>query len=238
MIMKGTRAIQMFLGLMLLFVLYWTGLTFNLYSLNWLLEHFFNYFIIIIIILFQDQVREALANLGLGRSFYQKSLIESEHNIEEIIEALKVFQEEGIGALIVIERNNGLLNYIKSGTEIYSKINFDLFYSIFFPKSPLHDGAVIISQNKIASAGSFLPLSKKVDIDRKLGTRHRAALGITEVSDAVALVVSEERKEIKVFVGGEEKVCESLSMLRGMLRELYTKERSDFYHTQKKGQEN
>lgn len=223
-IIKGTRAVQVLIGLFFLFALYWVGLNFKLYSLNWLLEHFFNYFIIILVILFQDQIRDALANIGVGRSFYQKSPRESEQMIEEIVEVYKLFKKQKVGALVVIERNNGLLNYIRSGTMMESDIHLDLLYAIFQSKSPLHDGAVIISNNKIAAAGCFLPLSKSLDIDRKFGTRHRAALGISEVSDAIAISASEETGAINIFVGGEKILCSNSKELRHLLRQLHYQE--------------
>lgn len=223
-IIKGTRAVQVLIGLFFLFGLYWVGLNFKLYSLNWLLEHFFDYFIVILVVLFQDQLRDALANIGVGRSFYQKSPREYEQMIEEIVEAYKLFKKQKIGALVVIERNNGLLNYIRSGSLMDSEIHLDLLYAIFQSKSPLHDGAIIISNNKIAAAGCFLPLSKSLDIDRKFGTRHRAALGISEVSDAIAISASEETGAINIFVGGEKIPCDNSNELRHLLRQLHFQE--------------
>lgn len=228
MIVHGTRALQMLVGIGMLFILFWVGLTFKLYSLNWILAHFFDSFFIIAVVLFQDQIRAALATVGSKRSligFLTKK--ESDFDFEEVIEACGAMSREKIGALIVLERTNGLLNYMKTGTRLDSKVHSDVIYAIFQSSSPLHDGAIVISSGKIAAAGCFLPLSKNVEIDRHLGTRHRAALGITEVTDAITLTVSEESGNINLSVGGKFYLCDSESKLRYYLKQLWLNDKLD-----------
>ncbi|MBD64299.1 MAG: TIGR00159 family protein [Halobacteriovoraceae bacterium] len=229
-IIQGTRAVQVLVGTAAIATLYWFSLSMELYSLNWLLQHFFDYFFVIVIILFQEQIRSALAIFGNAGVFTRKKNQYYDTQIEEMISACMALRREKTGALIVIERNHGLLNYSATGTRMDSKIHSDLLYTIFQPSSPLHDGAVIIYQNRIQSAGCFLPLSKNIDLDRHIGTRHRAALGISEVSDALVLVVSEESGKISLCINGRFIHCEDESTLRAQLRmHLYSaKEREAF----------
>jgi diadenylate cyclase len=228
-IVRGTKAVQMMVGLGVLFILFWLGVTFKLYSLNWVLAHFFDSFFIIVIVLFQDQFRSALASFGTQqRNIF--SLFKSSNDelaIDEIIEACSALSAEKIGAIIVIERNNGLLNYINTGSRIDSRIHSDLIYSIFESSSSLHDGAIIIRRGKIASAGSFLPLSKNFDIERHLGTRHRAALGLSELTDAIVVVVSEETGKINLCIEGIFYNCRTDKDLGQYLRHLWSNEKLD-----------
>jgi diadenylate cyclase len=199
---QGTRAVQMLFGILTLGTLYWLSLTYELYSLNWILNHFFDYFFIVLIIIFQDQIRNALVSFGDTRLFEKKKKDTYEQQVEEVLTACHALSRERTGALIVFEKNLGLLNYRLSGTTIDANIHSDLLYALFQTNSPLHDGAIILHEEKIAAAGCFLPLSKNIEIDKHLGTRHRAALGISEVSDAVVLVVSEETGRISYCYGG------------------------------------
>lgn len=201
-IIQGTRAVQMMLGVVALGALYWASLTYELYSLHWLLSHFFNYFFVILIIIFQEQIRSALVSLGETRLFGRKRGVVYDQDIEEVINAALALSREKTGALMVFERNHGLLNYTATGTRLESRIHSDILYSMFQSNSPLHDGAIILYQGRIQAAGCFLPLSKSVEVDRHLGTRHRAALGITEVSDAVVVIVSEETGRINICSDG------------------------------------
>jgi diadenylate cyclase len=197
-IVQGTRAIQMLIGLAGLIALFGFSLRYELYSLNWLLDQFFEYSIIILMILFQDSIRSGLVSLGGAKLFRSGMSDTNTEIIEEVVEACGALSRERTGAIIIFEKRNGLLNYVNTGTKLDCKIHSDIIYSIFQTKSPLHDGAIIIFENRIQAAGCFLPLSKNVEIDRHLGTRHRAALGITEVSDSVAVTVSEETGKISV----------------------------------------
>lgn len=202
-IVRGTRALQMLIGVGALAGLFGIGISYNLYALNWILNHFFDSFFIILIVLFQDEIRLALANFGSGGKVFGGFVDkESQLEIEEIIEACSDMSRKKVGGLIVFERQNGLLNYIASGTRIEGNIHSDLIYAIFQQSSPLHDGAIIISKGIIAAAGCFLPISKNLGLDKRLGTRHRAALGITEVTDAVAVVISEETGKISLCING------------------------------------
>lgn len=227
-IVQGTRALQILLGLVLVLCLYGVGLYYKLYSLNWILTHFFEYFVLIFIILFQDQLRSALANMATGRRVFGVFKRRSDNfEIEEIVEAVSVLSKEKIGALIVFERNQGLENIMNTGTRVGSEIHSDLIYSIFQSSSPLHDGAILIKADKIAAAGCFLPLSKNVEIDRHLGTRHRAALGISEISDAIVATVSEETGKMNVCVDGTFYSCTNENQLRQYLKHLWSNEKLD-----------
>ncbi|WP_127717469.1 diadenylate cyclase CdaA [Halobacteriovorax sp. HLS] len=228
-IVQGTRALQILLGLVLVLCLWGIGLYYKLYSLNWILTHFFEYFVLIFIILFQDQLRSALASVATGRRVFfgvfsrKRDTLE----IEEIVEATSVLSKEKIGALIVFERDHGLENIINTGTRLNSEIHSDLIYSIFQSSSPLHDGAILIQGSKIAAAGCFLPLSNNVEIDRHLGTRHRAALGISEISDAIVVTVSEENGKMNVCVDGSFYLCSNENQLRQYLKHLWSNEKLD-----------
>jgi diadenylate cyclase len=219
-IVQGTRAVQMLVGIAALATLYWGSLSYELYSLNWLLNHFFDYFFVILIILFQEQIRAALVSFGEARIFGKKKGALYDEQIEEVVAACSALSRERTGALIVFEKNHGLLNYSLTGTRLDAKIHSDILYSIFQSNSPLHDGAVIIFANRIQSAGCFLPLSKNVEIDRHLGTRHRAAIGISEVSDAVVIIVSEETGRMSITHDGKFYAMETETELRKNLRKL------------------
>ena len=227
-IIHGTRAVQMLVGVGTLIALFWIGHSFKLYSLNWILDHFFDSFFIIAIILFQEQFRNALATFGTGQNVF--GLFGKEQNIEEInetVEAINALAKERIGAIIVVERSHGLANYLATGTKMNCDIHSDIIYAIFQSNGPLHDGSIILRNGKIAGAGCFLPLTRNVEIDRHLGTRHRAALGITEDTDAVAITVSEESGKINIAVNGNFYGCESSKQLRQYLKHLIAQEKLD-----------
>ncbi len=219
---KGTRAVQIMIGVAILSVFYWFGAQYELHTLNWLLNNFFDSFIIILVILFQDQIRSVLASMaGQGRIFgglHREKLAEE---LDEVIEAVVAMSREKIGALIVFERAQGLGNFIETGTTLQSKIHSDLVYAIFQSKASIHDGAMIISDGQIASVGCFLPLAKDIEIDRHYGTRHRAAIGITEVTDAVVIVVSEETGYINLCLNGEFHLVADAKKLRIYLKHLW-----------------
>lgn len=222
-IIQGTRATQVLLGTGAIAAMYWISLSFELYSVNWLLKNFIEYFFIILIILFQEQIRSALAELGQAKIFGKKKKDYYDSQIEEVVTACSALSRERTGALIIFERSHGLLNYAITGTRLDSKIHSDILYSVFQSTSPLHDGAVILYENKIQAAGCFLPLSKNIDLDRHYGTRHRAALGVSEVSDALVVIVSEERGKISVCSNGRFKECDDERELRKQLRvQLYS----------------
>lgn len=217
-IIQGTRAVQVLLGTAAIATMYWLSLSFELYSLNWLLKNFIEYFFIIIIILFQEQIRSALAELGQTKIFGKKKKDYYDSQIEEVVTACSALSRERTGALIIFERHHGLLNYTATGTRLDSKIHGDILYTLFQSSSPLHDGAVILFENRIQAAGCFLPLSKNIELDRHYGTRHRAALGISEVSDALVVIVSEERGKMSICYNGRFKECDDEKELRKQLR--------------------
>lgn len=222
-IIRGTRAAQMLLGVGAMLVMFWVAISFRLHALNWILSHFFNSFFIILVIIFQDQIRSALARVGTGRPlmrFGRKVRVADMADLEEVIEACEACSKERIGALIILEKNQGLMNFIATGTKLDADIHSDIIYALFQSRSALHDGAVILSRGKIAAAGCFLPLSKNVEIERHMGTRHRAAIGITEVTDAVAIIVSEETGRLSVAHDGELVACEDLAQLRQFIERM------------------
>lgn len=220
-IVHGTRALQMLIGVGVMVILFWFAVSFKLYSLNWILGHFFDSFFIIAIIIFQDQIRSALATMGTGKGlFFSRSVVDLDREVDEVVEACGPMGREKIGALMVFERKQGLGNYIDTGTKLDSKLHSDLLYAIFESSSPLHDGAVIIRGGRLVAAGCFLPLSKNIEVDRHLGTRHRAALGVSELTDAVVVTVSEETGRVNVCVNGVFHYCPDLGVLRQNLRRL------------------
>lgn len=224
-VIQGSRAIQVFLGLASLGALFWLSFNYQFYTLNWLLTHFFNYFFIVIVILFQEQLRSALSEIGDFQISRRKDFSKLEQTIEEVSSACGALSREKIGALIVLEKNNSLKNMAATGTRLNSEVHSDLIYSLFQSQSPLHDGAIMIAKNRILAAGVFLPLSRNLEIDRHFGTRHRAAVGITEVSDCVVVTVSEETGRINLCLGTEFYYMENEQILRQNLRRFMTEEK-------------
>ena len=202
-LIKGTRAVQMLIGLGILTGAFFLSSQLELYTTHWLLSNFFDYFVFIIIVIFQDDLRRVLTRMGKNPFLFS---VESEAQLEmvdEIARAASQMARDKIGALIVLERETGLKNFMDTGSKIDARVRAELLYSVFLTDSPLHDGAVIITGDRMASAGCFLPLSKNPDIDRQLGTRHRAALGLTEETDAIVVLVSEEAGQAHVVQSGE-----------------------------------
>jgi uncharacterized protein (TIGR00159 family) len=190
-----------------------------------LLSYFFDYLILIVIVLFQDDLRRALTHVGKNPFFSSASSEEEREMVDEIARAATRLANERIGALFVIERETGLKNFIDTGSRLESRVKAELLYAIFVPSSPIHDGAVIIREGRIEAAGCFLPLSKDPNIDKRYGTRHRAALGITEDSDAIVVLVSEEAGEAHLVKNGkittnlsEQEIRQSLSALLDISR--------------------
>ncbi len=217
-LLQGTKALQMLAGLTVIILLYFFSEIFQLLTLNWILHTFMSSLLILIIIVFQDDIRKALAKIGT----VPIARIQSEYSlgIEEVVKAVTKLAEKKIGALIVFEREISLRDYLEGAVLLDAKVSEELLISIFNPKSPLHDGAVVISGGKIVAAGVVLPLSTNPDIAKDLGTRHRAGIGITEVSDAVSVIVSEERGEISLAVGGKISRDITPATLRKMLSQL------------------
>jgi diadenylate cyclase len=202
-LIKGTRAMQMAIGGLLVLILFYTSRLFPLQTVNWLIRNLFTYIVFASIVLFQSDIRRALSHLGRAPFFrYFSQIARAEETIEEILTATSLLAKDKIGAIIVIEREIGLRNYVESGIPIDALVSYDLLTTIFQPDTPLHDGAVIIQEDRIGAAACFLPLSVNPKLDKDLGTRHRAAIGLTEECDAVAVIVSEERGELSFSTRG------------------------------------
>jgi diadenylate cyclase len=197
-LVRGTRAIQMFLGLVALVILSVIAEWLRLSALNWLLASLRTVWVIAFIIIFQPELRKALTQIGQSRLFNRFVTVEEFGYLSEIQNGVERASRKGLGALIVIERNVGLKNYIETGTPIEATVSAELLETIFTPPSPLHDGAVVLSGNQILAAGCILPLSENPALERRLGTRHRAAVGLTEETDAIVIVVSEETRQISI----------------------------------------
>jgi len=206
------------IGIMSLSLIYGLSRYYDLYSLTWILSRFFDHLFIILIFLFQDQIKSTLVSMSGTHFFGVGTNVKFDQQIEEVITASSALSRERTGALMVFEKRHGLYNYSMTGTKLESRIHSDIIYSIFQTKSPLHDGAIIIYNGVIQAAGCFLPLSKNVEIDRHFGTRHRAALGISELTDAVVVTVSEETGRINVCYNGVFYPADDEDMLRKYLR--------------------
>ncbi len=202
-LIKGTRAVQMVVGLGVLFVTSLLSQKLHLVTLHWILTSFLSSIILVIIVIFQNDIRKALMNMGQPPFFRRVYFFGEEREIEELSRGISSLAERKIGALIVLERNTGLRDFIEKGVRLDARLSGSLLVSIFHKESPIHDGAVIISEGKIAAAACFLPLSQDPTLEKELGTRHRAAIGFTEENDAVAIVVSEETGKISFAVGGK-----------------------------------
>jgi diadenylate cyclase len=204
-LVRGTRAVPTVVGMVLLAVLYWVSLSYELSTLEFVLRYAVVYLGFAIIVLFQSEIRQALIYFANRLRFPVLKRQRGQFGgsvYDEIVLAMTTLSSEKIGALLVIERSVGLRNFIDAGVQLDARISYDLLVSIFHPETPLHDGAVVIQKERIAAASVFLPLTKNPEISRELGTRHRAAIGITEGSDAISIVVSEETGLITYVEGG------------------------------------
>lgn len=199
---RGTRAAQMFIGLVIILLLSMIAGALQLNGLNWLISSLKTVWVLAFLILFQPELRKALTSLGGGRMFRSFTTTQESSVLGELIRAVETLKEKSMGALIVIERNVGLKNIVETGTLLDSKVSAELLVTLFTPPSPLHDGAVVISGDQVVAAGCILPLSQNPRLAYALGTRHRAALGISEESDAIVIVVSEETAQISIAEAG------------------------------------
>ncbi|HSI65864.1 MAG TPA: diadenylate cyclase CdaA [Planococcus sp. (in: firmicutes)] len=205
-VIKGTKAVQLLKGIFFIIIARLITEALNLETLSWILQQVLNWGFLAIIIIFQPELRRALEQLGRGRLFSSSTLNEeSERNrlIEALVKSVSYMAKRRIGALISIERETGLNDYIETGIQMNSDITSELMINLFIPNTPLHDGAVIVQKNRIAAAACYLPLSESPFISKDLGTRHRAALGISEVTDAITIVVSEETGAISLTANGD-----------------------------------
>lgn len=203
-LIRGTRAVQMAVGTLLLVVLFYVSQIAPLQTVNWLIRNLFVYIVFAAIVVFQADIRRALAHFGRAPFFRYFTKSETgDETIEEIVVAASMLAAHRIGAIVAIEREIGLRNYVESGIPLDAALTYDLLVAIFQPGSPLHDGAVIVQEGRIAAAACFLPLTVNPRLSRDLGSRHRAAIGLTEECDAVAVVVSEETGQISLALDGQ-----------------------------------
>jgi diadenylate cyclase len=200
-LVRGTRAAPMLVGVATLGLAFYFARLGELRTLNWLLSTLLPYVVFALIVVFQSEIRHALANLGSRISLMRSSSSVADV-YDDIVLAANLFSQNQTGALIVIEREIGLRTYIESGVSLDARLSYDLLATIFRPSAPLHDGAVIVQRDRIAAAACFLPLSMNPVLSTQLGTRHRAAIGITEETDAVAVIISEETGMISMAVAG------------------------------------
>jgi diadenylate cyclase len=220
-LIKGTRAVQMAVGAGFLALIFFGSRWIRLDTVNWLVRNFLGSIVFAIIVLFQADIRRALAHLGRAPFFRWFAKEESrEESIEEIVVAASMLSAQRIGAIIAIERQVGMRNYIDGGISLDAVLTYDLLLAIFQPKSPLHDGAAIVQNDRVAAAACFLPLTINPKLSTELGSRHRAAIGLTEENDAVAIVVSEESGTISVVVDGQIERGFDVNTLRSRLRSL------------------
>lgn len=218
-LVRGTRAAPMLVGVAALGLAFYFARLGELRTLNWLLSTLLPYVVFALIVVFQVEIRHGLANLGSRISLMRSSSSVADV-YDDIVLAANLFSQNQTGALIVIEREIGLRTYIESGVSLDARLSYDLLATLFRPSAPLHDGAVIVQRDRIAAAACFLPLSMNPVLSTQLGTRHRAAIGITEETDAVAVIISEETGTISIAVAGSierdlsvERLRERLSVL-------------------------
>ena len=198
---QGTRAMQVLMGLVILAVIFNIAKVLELNTINWVLTKLFAVGVVAFLIIFQPELRRGLARIGQNTMF--GPFLKKGGTIDEVVQACEHLSRSKVGALIAIEREIGLNNYIESGLVLDARVSAELLITLFFPNTPTHDGGVIIQGQRVASSGSLFPLSQNPQLSRALGTRHRAAVGITEESDAVTVVVSEETGSVSVSVYGK-----------------------------------
>src|ERR1700730_2609260 len=226
-LIRGTRAVQMAIGGGVLVALFYGSRWGHLETVNWLIRNMFGYIVFAVIVLFQSDIRRALAHLGRAPFFrYFAKPEAAEESIEEIVVAANMLSTQHIGAIVAIERQIGLRNYIEGGIPLDGVLTYDLLLSIFQPSSPLHDGAVIVQEDRVAAAACFLPLTVNPKLGKELGSRHRAAIGLTEENDAIALVVSEETGSISVVSDGQIERGLDAETLRSRLRSMVLQSKS------------
>lgn len=219
---KGTKAAQMLIGLGVLLFASLISRYFEFYTIDWLIQTFWTHIIIAIIVLFQPEIRRALAQMGETPFLQTLTSAEELKSLDEIVKATVALSSRKIGALIVIERETILREFVEIGTPLDSKVSKEVLLSIFHPTSPIHDGAVVIKGNRIVAAGCFLPITTSLEISKSLGTRHRAGLGLSEETDAVVIIVSEETGGISVAMNGKLEPHFDMGTLRDLLTDLFT----------------
>jgi len=219
---KGTKAAQMLIGLGVLLIASLLSRYLELYTLDWLVQSFWAQAVIALIILFQPEIRRALAQMGETQFLQTFTSAEELRSLEEIVRAAVALANRKIGALMVIERDTSLKDFVEVGTPLDAKVSKELLMSIFHPASPIHDGAVVIKGNRIVAAGCFLPITLSPEVSKALGTRHRAGLGLAEETDAVIIIVSEETGMISLAIKGKLETNLDMGRLRNVLTDLFT----------------
>lgn len=202
-LLRGTRAIQMLAGLGLLLAISFAAARIDLHAVTFVLQNFLGAIVLVIIILFQPELRRALANMGQAPLLRFFDPIKEERILQECVRGTQALAAKRIGALIALQRDTDLRAYVDGGVGFDARVSRELLFSIFLPSSPVHDGAVLIQGNRLSEAGCFLPLSQNPNLPKDLGTRHRAAIGLSEETDAAVIVVSEETGAVSLALGGE-----------------------------------
>lgn len=223
-LIKGTKAVQLLNGIFVIVLAKIATSIFGLDTLDWLLQEVIDWGFLAVIIIFQPEIRRALEQLGRGKLF-QRTTNQQDDEQSRLIEAMKksvsYMAKRRIGALISIERETGLNEYIETGIKMNADISSELLINIFIPNTPLHDGAVIIQKDNISAAACYLPLSESAFISKELGTRHRAALGLSEVTDAITVIVSEETGAISITADGNLHRNLSITEFEGLIRKMW-----------------
>ncbi len=202
-LIRGTRAVPMLIGLGVVYGIYFVSGVFEVYTLNVLLKNLLGWSLVLVFIVFQDDIRRALTQVGTGPLFSPRERVAQGQAVEELIKALTYLASRRVGALVILQNEVGLNQYIDVGTRLDAQVSKELVTSIFLPGAPIHDGALIIQRGRITAAGCFLPLTTNPNVSKTLGTRHRAAIGLTEETDAAAIVVSEEDGMISLVREGK-----------------------------------
>ncbi|MBI2603260.1 MAG: TIGR00159 family protein [Deltaproteobacteria bacterium] len=217
-LIRGTRTAQMLTGILVVILAFQASSFVPLTTFNWLMSKFYSSIVLIIIILFQDDIRNALSRIGKKSILSSTEAIVSHYVLDELTRAAFALASRKIGALLVIERNIILSRYVEIGIPLDSKMSKEIILSIFNTYSPIHDGAVIIRQGRIAAAGCFLPLTREENLKPEMGTRHRAAIGISQETDAIVILVSEEKGTVSLVIEGKVAVAPDPAQLRKSLR--------------------
>lgn len=219
-LIRGTRAARMLVGLCIIFLIYLSSRLFDLYTLSWILDNFLSSVLLVIVIIFQHDIRRALVQVG-SRPFFGSEARLRGQELEDIIRAVVMLASRRIGGLIVIERETGLNEFVEGGITLDAQISKELLVTLFAPGSSVHDGALIVRKGRVTAAGCILPLTTNPNVSKTFGTRHRAAIGVTEESDAVVIVVSEEDGGMSLVVDGRITRDVDAGTLRGTLQKLF-----------------
>lgn len=221
-LIKGTRAIQLIVGFIIVLFVFYLAKKLELFTLSWIFNSFVGSIILVIVVIFQSDIRRVLVALGRSPFFKKITYVQETLFYDELTNACMIMGKRRNGGLVVIEREVGLEEFMEIGIRLDAEVNTELIISIFQNVSPLHDGAMIIREGRIRAAGCVLPLTTDEDLDKSLGTRHRAAIGITEVTDAFAVVVSEEHGTVSYAYKGEFFAKVNADTLKKTLKEVLT----------------